>query len=670
MFRSHLVCLLMVAFLAACGGGGGGGDGSVPTDPGAGGGATGLVPAAPSLGATLYSNATVLRPLLDGARWQYYGAGSPNGVDTPTRYTASVSHKLVGGSLQETESFVFLEADGVSTLALSGTSIVAQVRDPLGIGSSEVVTITELRSPVRANDQYTQYERSNVSLGSDIDGDGQPDVADVAIYSRVIGDERVELPELSRSVMALRVETTALVRVMNSSNQSQPPVGKLVQTQWYAAGIGVVRRTLTVPTTSSGIGPIAYDEVLFSWDGVTQGLGALGPTPAWIPNSVPSVLLPDTLAATVVGDRALALTGSLQLSDPGALTLGVFDKGGALLSVRQAPGLGDSLSSFSTPQLFGLDGSTALAVIPLGPSPGTLRLQRIDADGAPVGNANVITVPTDNINLPMAWDGQALWVAWLTSGSQFGDTGKLALQPFDPDGQPLAPVQILDTPTVSGQIGSLGMSAAAGRLLVSWARTVTGTADYRYAILRGASSTAEVRTLGTVQRNASPQPALIPVQASGIAALLWNGPVFTYTSGGPLPDPLPRGVVLDANGDPVRSGSGSLDEERLPAEWVGNSTRLVAQALGDRLVISSFDYQRALPQLPGPTDFILTGFVQPGSQSLAASSATASTLSCRSGTLTNFDQFGLPAFVLLWDDRALVIGNNSGRTMTSVFWLR
>lgn len=628
------------------------------------------MPAAPATGATLYSNATVLRPLIDGARWQYRGTVTPGSVGTPTRYTASVTHALTGGSLQEAESMVFLEASSVSTLSSSGASIVAQIRDPLGTGSSEVVAVTELRSPVRINDQYTQYERSDVPMGSDIDGDGQADIADVAIYSRVVGDESVELPELARAVVALKVETTALVRVKNSSNNAQPPVGTLVQSQWYAPGIGIVRRTLSSPTTNGSVGPLAYDEVLFNWDGVTQGLGALGPTPAQVPKPPPLLLLPDTLAATVLGDRALVLTGSLQLSDPGALTFGVFDKRGTLLSTRQVPGLGDSLSSFSTPSMFGLDASTALVAIPIGTSPGTLRLQRVDAGGSPLGSANVVTVPTDNINLPMAWDGQALWIAWLSSGSQLSDTGKLMLQPFNADGQPLAAAQVVDAPTVAGQIGSIGMSAAAGRLLVSWARNETGTVNYRYALVRGSTSTAQVHTLGTVQRTTSPQPALVPVQASGIAALLWNGPVFSYTSGGPLPDSLPRGIVLDANGTPLRSSAGNLDDEQLPAAWVGNSTRMVAQALGDRLVVSSFDYQRTLPQLASPTDFILTAFVRPGSQALATAATRASALVCRSGTLTNFDQFGLPAFVLLWDDRALVIGNNSGRTMTSVFWLR
>jgi len=308
--------------------------------------------------------------------------------------------------------------------------------------------------------------------------------------------------------------------------------------------------------------------------------------------------------------------------------------------------------------------------MPVGTSPGTLKLQRVDASGALQGSASTISLPTNNVNVPIAWDGQALWIAWLSTGSQLSDMGKLMLRPFGADGQPLAAVQMLDAPTVSGQIGSMGLSAASGRLMVSWAHSEGSTVSYRYALVKGSTGTADIHTLGTVQRLASTQPAVVPVLGSGVAALQWNGPVFSYTSSGPLPDKLPRGVVLDASGSPLRASSGSLDDEQLPSSWVGNNTPVLARALGDRLVISSFVYQRAVPQLYSPSDFILTAFVQPGSSPLATAAASATSLSAISGSLTNIDQFGLPAFVLLWDDRALVIGNNSGRTMTSLFWLR
>lgn len=667
MLRFRLIWILVAAVVSACGGGGGGA--GAPSDPGSSG-ATGLVPTAPAVGATLYADAASLRPLIEGARWQYRGVEKAADGSISVRYTASVSQKSVGGSLQETESQVFMDSDDTTAIALSGGSIVSQIKDPLGVGSSEVVAMTELRSPVRVNDQYTLFERSDVPTGVDVDADGKADVADFAAYSRVIGNESVELPELARTVTAVKVETTALVRVKKSSTGETLPVSRLVQAQWYVAGVGVVRRTLSALSTTGSAGPLEYDEILFSWDGVTQGLGALGTAPARVPESPNVLLLPDTLAATALGDGALLLAGSLQPSDPGALTFGVLDKRGILQSTKQVPGLGDARYGFGLPSLFGIDAGTALLVMPVGTTPGTLRLQRVDAGGNPRGSSSEVTLTTNNAYLPVAWDGQALWIAWISTGIELSDQGKLMLQPFGPDGQSLAAAQVLDTPTMGGQIASVGLSAAAGRLLVSWAHSEFAGVSYHYALVRGSAGTPDVRTLGTVPRFSSPQPAVVPVLGSDIAALRWNGPVFSYTSGGPLPDTLPRGIVLDTSGNPLRSSSGSLDDERLPDSWVGSDTPVLAQALGDRLVVSSFVYQLAVPQLFSPSDFVLTSFVRPGSSPLATAAASATRLASVSGNSTNVDQFGQPAFLLLWDDRALVIGNNNGRTMTNLFWLR
>ena len=666
MIRFRLTCILVAAVLTACGGGGSGGNGG---DTGVGT-ATNLVPAAPALGATLHAHAAELRPLIDGAQWQYRGVQNTSDGSAPVRYTASTSQKLVGGNLQETDNGVFLAGEASGVVALHGGSVVVQVKDPLGIGSSEVMSVTELRSPVRVNDQYTHYERRDVSTGTDIDGDGKTDVADVAAYTRVIGNESVELPELARALTAVKVETTVRARVKKSSDDTTLPVTTLVEARWYVAGVGVVRRSLRWDTAPSGASLPAYDERLFSWDGVTKGLGALGPTPATVPNASSSQLLPDTLAAATVGDQGLVLANSLQAGDPDALTFAVFDKRGMLQSVTPVPGLGSGRFAFGSPSLFGIDGNTALLVMPVGTGPGVLKLQRVDASGATKGAASTVTLPTNNSNVRFAWDGQALWVAWHSSAMQPGDWGNLMLQPFSSDGQPLAGPRVMAAPALGDQIGGVGLSAAAGRVLLSWAHSQGHAVTYRYALVQGADGAQTVHTLGTVQRFSSSQPPVVPVLGSGIAVLQWSGPVFSYTGSDALPDLLPRGVVLDASGNPRRSNVGGLDDERLPSNWVGNNTPVLAQALGDRLVVSSFDYQRAAPQLTNPTDVVLTAFVQPGSQPLVTAAASATSLATASGSLTNIDQFGLPAFVLLWDDRALVIGNNAGRTMTSVFWLR
>jgi len=271
----------------------------------------------------------------------------------------------------------------------------------------------------------------------------------------------------------------------------------------------------------------------------------------------------------------------------------------------------------------------------------------------------------------MAWDGQVLWLSWLSAGSQVSDYGKLMLQPFDPDGLPLAAAQVLDTPSMGGQISGVGLSAAADRLLISWTHVEFNTIGYHYAIVLGSGGVADVRTLGTVPASGIAR-VVEPVLGSGVAALRWNGPVFTYSGYGPLPDSLPRGVTLDAGWNSQRGNSGSLDNELLPASWVGSNTPVLTRAIGDRLVVSSFIYQVASPHSGLTRDFILTSFVQPGSSpfAMAAASTSAMSLSTESGGLTNIDQFGLPAFVLLWDDRALIIGSDSARTMTSLVWLR
>ena len=47
-----------------------------------------------------------------------------------------------------------------------------------------------------------------------------------------------------------------------------------MQQTWYAAGVGIVRRTTAVPSDVRG--DTVTDEWLVSWDGIGTGLGARG----------------------------------------------------------------------------------------------------------------------------------------------------------------------------------------------------------------------------------------------------------------------------------------------------------------------------------------------------------------------------------------------------------
>ena len=145
--------------------------------------------------------------------------------------------------------------------------------------------------------------------------------------------------------------------------------------------------------------------------------------------------------------------------------------------------------------------------------------------------------------------------------------------------------------------------------------------------------------------------------------------MFSASGGGPLPETRLRGVTLDANGAARRSAP-ALDDELMPSSWTGVDGQAVAGALNDRIVEVGFVRQLQIPELFSPSDFVLASFVRPGTVPLATAAIGASTLGNVSGSLTNIDEFGLPRQVLLWDDRALVIGDDFNRTLVSLFWLR
>lgn len=258
MSRTNLAWLAlgMSAWLAGCGGGGG--DAGVGPRPS-------MLPAAPALGDTLEADATTLRPRLGGLSWTYQGT-EPTSAGASQAYTNTVTQRDLGGGLvEETQGNVLNSGPDVVTLSAQGGTVTARYVDLLGTGSSEVTTVTELRSPVRVGDQITVVERNDVPLGGDADGDGRNDNADVAIYTRVIGSEPFTVQALALDVQAVRVDTVILVRVLRSSDgRAATPLQTTVST-WYAPDVGIVQRRSTAVDGSGGPGA---SEVLTQFNGI------------------------------------------------------------------------------------------------------------------------------------------------------------------------------------------------------------------------------------------------------------------------------------------------------------------------------------------------------------------------------------------------------------------
>lgn len=239
--------------LAACGGGGnedGGQDGS------------GLVPTPPTLGATLYADATAVRPLVAGATWQYRGTTPGNAA-----YVSTVTHTSATPGVLESATNTFNQgASSVHIAVVNGNIVQPDAEDIDGDGVNDISNAIELRSPVRVGDQIVFFDKRLPGAVQDIDLDGRAETLDLAVYSQVIGAEDVTLTGLPTQ-HAVRVDHVIAFRFVLSKDNSATPTYKTTQSIWYAPSLGVVRRRLDTPNANLVDRDIS-DERLTGWAGL------------------------------------------------------------------------------------------------------------------------------------------------------------------------------------------------------------------------------------------------------------------------------------------------------------------------------------------------------------------------------------------------------------------
>lgn len=254
-FALRALAMAAVATLALAGCGGGGSTDDENDD------STGLVPPAPTLGATLYSDATVLRPLVDGASWNYAGT-SPDGA-----YTNVVTHTEVAVGVNEAGTNILDSgAHTVHVAVVNGNVVEPDPADANGDGLPDYANSIELRSPVRVNDQIVVVDKRLADGIADIDGDGRKEAFDVAMYSRVIGNEDVVLDGLP-TLRAVRVDRTTKARIVLSKDGKALPTYTTTYSVWYAPSVGIVRRRFESPK-DDGTGTDVADERVTGWFGL------------------------------------------------------------------------------------------------------------------------------------------------------------------------------------------------------------------------------------------------------------------------------------------------------------------------------------------------------------------------------------------------------------------
>jgi hypothetical protein len=643
--RAGAMALLVV--VAGCGGGSGGGsssDGPAPAPPPPPAQQpTGLVPVAPQPGAVLYTDATVLRPQRAGAVWHYRGTDRPYGAGSaPTIYTNDVTQLQAGGGLVEQSSNALNTGPDASGLTVNAGTVASSSTLDFS-GTPEVVSLMELRSPVRVNDQFTVFERHYDDAGADYDSDGKHDSLDVAMYALVVGQESLDLQN-ARSVLATRVDTVLLARARYSSNGAYSDVVQFTQSRWYAPGIGIVRSRGDQPGPNILTVRHVTDESLVTWDGLTGGIGPMAIVNGIVPSG-PSAgkALTTPLDAVAFSDHALVVADNFD----NTFALSQLDLRGNVQSSTNFPKNGIVLSRLlrtgNESRLIGYD-NTGLWMLSFGAS-GAAQLS------APVLLAGgTVVQSTDAIGPQAGSNSTALWAMWLDQYDLGGGhwVVDIKARAFAASGQPVGPALVLASALPAGAVYHPALSVSNDRVLASWQAMEAGTLVAHLALVDAGSQAllAQSTLAGAAQEQ------VLPLSDAGRLYAIWDT--------GPADGRL-VGVALDALLNPILPIGQAAGDQYITPTWLQRSEgfeRIAGDNAG-AVVIAHPTYATYWPE-----DYFESTFTNVSEITSPAGQPLAATTPRLLGRVPA--EFGLVRIELVFGDRVLMLGGTRSNTLTAV----
>ena len=650
-----VLALAIAVAVGGCGGGGGGSGtpagagGSGASTPGQPGGTSGLVPVAPALGATLYAEAAPLRVLRAGAVWTYHGIDKPAGESASEfkAYTNTVTHATVGNGIVEQGTQPFNSDPESNPIRYEGGSYISTNQIAFSAKTpAQAIDVIELRSPVKVNDQYVSVDKHIADGGADLDGDNVNDALDVAIYSTVIGEEAVDLPN-RRQVKAVRVDMHLRARATLSKTGTTSPVYDAVQSTWYAPGVGVVKTRVDEPNRMAGLPNHVVTEILENWDGVTEGLGHTATVAA--DSSPASAPLQYFMGAVGFDTHAVAVGDIPDQPQAAGFAVAQIDARGNVVAKRRYA---------SAELLPSMQYMTALQVLRVGNEVRVFGLVNgrelwmvaLDSTGQNIVRPAVRLVSDlqaayigSGIPYSVVSDDAGIWVGW----SSAVDTHRsLLAQHFDANGQAPGAVNTVEEQTM-GEILRFSMALDGNRLTFTWISTMDGS-PWHVATLDTATGThLSDQTLGLTLADCRvvQAVALRPGLAIACSALSGIG-----------------AAPLDANGTPVLSSGASLKTNMSQMPWLGRTAGYIGlfDGSGGRLIANIGQLDKFWPE-DGTESSFVTVFETSGSAALVDSEPV---LLARIAPFVN-----VQASVKL-GNRLLLIGSDSaGYINTTVVWL-
>jgi hypothetical protein len=607
-------------------------------DCGGGGGNSGLVPVAPAATVLVTTDAASLRPLRDNAVWSYRGVRTAYTGATPVNYVTRTTQSVTGsGTAIESTTNAANEGTDTETVSIGGGIVASpQSIDFIGNGHTESVPFIEMRSPVRQGDQFVIWDRHYTDTDIDVDRDGIPDALDVALYGRVMGVDTLNLPGLP-ALTTVRIDITERERVIASSTgESSAVIESVIQT-WYASGIGIVRQRSTSPTASGNDVQI-IDEQITSWDGGTQGLGAMTTLTSVVPMTDAISGAGSIMAAAGFGDHALVVLAGPFAADS---TIARLDTRGHVLSSRIQTNMPAGSRGLVVPHSQGL-----LYVRQLETQSGlsaSVQLTRFDTDGALVGDVGGATIDLTGARtnpsfdpVKAAVDGDTLWLLWCrTYNTPTSQKRELIARPYTLDGAPLGPELLLDPVETTAQ----KIAGAGGRVLVTWARYGNGYEGVYASVAAGDTGVTVRSFVNGIPIFTMTSQLLLPRAAGASGCLLWTAPLLD------MPARTTGGVLLDGNQNPIRAGSTPASEVLAGVPALPE----VAPA-----VDSTPDGSQLVMSINQTVSWVGTGGSAP--------------LSTRPVSQVKLPDATIRAHVV-FADRVLVLGGDGDRLTTTTVWL-
>jgi hypothetical protein len=483
----------------------------------------------------------------------------------------------------------------------------------------------------------------------------------------VVGNEMLTLPNIGQ-VTALRIDQIYLVRFVVSSTQAVSPTVQFIQSVWYAPGLGIVRQRLTLPTSTSGE---VYDEVLTSFDGLTQGAGVNAAVKAVVPqdgSAFAGLGIPGVLDALRFGDHAVVRTGK-----PGEFWTGGGTNAwsGMYFAVLDSRGNVQALRDYGSLIYFGqytmLPAGAGFAEVAPPDSLGNGSFFLFDDQGRLTSSATAVTYSVVNPALvsnyvfesSFASNGAGFWIVFrrLYVNVGVGFVYQMVARHLDYNGQPMGGEVILadaipDTGSLNPRI-----AVAGNQIVATWG---SGT-QVTYAAWTEGQTSPIARMLNSGASTANLRP--LALAGTGQFALTW-----TTLQGGT--QAAWGGVRLDGGYAPILSaGSSGVDSEIVSSTWGSqpNPVDFHAGSATGQMFAGGF-----VTDFLWPTDTASKQLLFVSEHDMGGSGAFAATAPrlWRVETDAAFVQHNSDptSRVLVFDDRLLLLAGDMGHMTASVIW--